>query len=170
VDLAHLIRDVPDFPKRGILFRDITPLLGHADAFEAAVERMAAPFRGDRVTRVVAIESRGFVFGGPIALRLGAGFVPLRKAGRLPSKTVARSYALEYGETVVEMHEDALHAGDRALVVDDVLATGGTLGASVALAKLLGAHVVGCSVLLEIEALRGRAHLDGVRVESLLRL
>jgi adenine phosphoribosyltransferase len=148
VDLTPLIRDVPDFPKKGILFRDITPLLGHAEAFEAAVERMATPFRGDGITRVVAIESRGFVFGAPMALRLGAGFVPLRKAGKLPHRTVSRTYALEYDRTTVEMHEDALRRGDRVLVVDDVIATGGTLEASVALARHLGAEVVGCSVLL----------------------
>jgi adenine phosphoribosyltransferase len=170
VDLKHLIRDVPDFPKKGILFRDITPLLGHADALKAAVERMAAPFRGDGVTQVVAIESRGFVFGAPVALQLGAGFVPLRKPGKLPSKTVTRSYALEYGHTMVEIHEDALHDGDRVLIVDDVIATGGTLEASVALTKMLGAHVVGCSVLLEIAALNGRALLEGVRLESLIRV
>jgi adenine phosphoribosyltransferase len=169
VDLTHLIRDVPDFPRKGILFRDITPLLGHADAFPVAVERMTAPFRGDRVTKVVAVESRGFMFGAPMALQLGAGFVPLRKPGKLPHKTVARSYVLEYAETTVEIHEDALHRGDRVLVVDDVIATGGTLEASVALARLLGAEVVGCSVLLEIAALNGRAMLDGVRLESLIR-
>jgi adenine phosphoribosyltransferase len=169
VDLAPLIRDVPDFPKRGILFRDITPLLGHAEAFDAAVERMTVPFRGDGVTHVVGIESRGFMFGAPMALRLGAGFVPLRKAGKLPHRTVARTYALEYDQTTVELHEDALRAGDRVLVVDDVIATGGTLEASVALVRHLGARVVGCSVLLEIVGLNGRALLDGVRLESVLR-
>ncbi len=169
MELTHLIREVADFPKKGILFRDITPLLADVDAFRVAVDRMAAPFAKDRVTHVVGIESRGFMFGTPIALQLGAGFVPLRKRGKLPAKTVSRTYALEYGETTLEIHADALHRDDRVLIVDDVLATGGTLEASVALVKLLGAHVVGCSLLLEIEALNGRAHFDGVRIESLMR-
>jgi adenine phosphoribosyltransferase len=169
VELRRLVRDVPDFPKEGILFRDITPLLAQADAFHAAVERMTTPFRDARISKVLGIESRGFMFGAPLALRLGAGFVPVRKPGRLPSSKVSREYALEYGHATLEMHRDALRPGDRVLVADDVIATGGTLEAAVALARELGAEVAGCAVLIELVALKGRARLPGIRLETLLR-
>lgn len=170
MDLAHVIRTVPDFPSPGILFRDVTPLLGQPEAFREAVERMAAPFRGERVDRILGIESRGFLFGAPMAIRLGAGFVPLRKPGKLPAPAYRETYALEYGRAALEVHRDAVRPGERVLIVDDVLATGGTLRAARTLAERLGAHVVGASVLIELPALMGRQTVAGLRVESLLAL
>lgn len=170
MDLDHLIRTVPDFPKKGIGFRDITPLLAHADALGEAVDRMATLFRASHVETVVAIESRGFLFGAPLAIRLGAGLVPCRKPGKLPAATRARSYDLEYGSATLEIHEDALAPGARVLICDDVLATGGTLEATIGLVRDLGATVVGCATLIELEGLPGRERLHGTRVESLLRM
>jgi adenine phosphoribosyltransferase len=168
MDLAHVIRTVPDFPVPGVMFRDVTPLLARPEALHEACERMAAPFRGERIDRVLAIESRGFLFGAPLALRLGAGFVPLRKPGKLPGRTIRESYTLEYGEAALEVHVDAVTPGDRVLLVDVVLASGGTLKAAHALAKRLGAHVVGAAVLIEVAALGGRANLSGLRLERVL--
>jgi adenine phosphoribosyltransferase len=169
MDLRTIIRDVPDFPSKGILFRDITPLLARPEAFAAALDGLTALYRDDRITKVLGIESRGFMFGAPLALRLHAGFIPVRKQGKLPAAVVSRAYALEYGNAVLEVHRDALRPGDRVLVADDVVATGGTLEATVALARELGAEVVGCAVLVELTGLGGRARLDGVRLESLVR-
>jgi adenine phosphoribosyltransferase len=170
MDLDHLIRTVPDFPKPGIGFRDITPLLAHAHALEEAIDRMTTLFRASHVESVVAIESRGFLFGAPLAIRLGAGLVPCRKPGKLPAATRSRAYELEYGTATLEIHEDALEAGARVLICDDVLATGGTLEAAIGLVGDLGATVVGCATLIELEGLEGRARLRGTRVESLLQM
>jgi adenine phosphoribosyltransferase len=141
--LRSLIRDVPDFPKPGIVFKDITPLLADAAGFEEAVERMAAPWRDAGATHVVGIESRGFIVGSPVASRLRAGFIPVRKPGKLPWNTVAERYALEYGTDTLEAHADALTPGDRVIIIDDVLATGGTGAATVSLVRTLGAEVLG---------------------------
>lgn len=166
--LRSRIRDVPDFPKPGVVFRDITPLLGDAVAFAQACARLAAPFRDQGVERVVGIESRGFIFGPPVALALGAGFVPARKLGRLPWQTVSRGYDLEYGSEHIEMHRDAVQTGERVLIVDDVLATGGTARAAVELVQSVGGEVLGASFLLELSLLEGRKQLVGTRVHAVL--
>ncbi len=162
------IRDVPDFPKRGILFKDITPLLAEGTLFRAATEYMARRFASASPSHVVAIESRGFMFGGPIAQRLEAGFVPLRKPGKLPAASLRLDYALEYGTDALEVHADALGAGSRVLVADDVLATGGTAAAACALVERAGATVVGCSFLIELTALAGRERLGGRTIDALV--
>jgi len=167
-DLYKTIRDVPDFPKPGILFKDITPLLLDPRAFRQAVDLMTAPFRGSRVTRVVSIESRGFLLGAPIALTLEAGLVPIRKPGKLPAARGRVEYALEYGTDALEMHRDAVGAGDRVLIVDDVLATGGTAEAAAKLVRAHGADVVGFTFLIELDFLKGRERLRGERAEALL--
>jgi adenine phosphoribosyltransferase len=165
-ELARLIRDIPDYPKPGIVFKDITPLLANSRAFERACRMMAAPFVELDVTHVVAIESRGFLFGAPVALALGAGLVPMRKAGKLPHKTSGISYELEYGSDRLELHSDALDARSRVLLVDDVLATGGTAAAACALIESLDATVVGCSFLLRLGFLEGLRRLPNRRVCS----
>jgi adenine phosphoribosyltransferase len=162
------VRDVSDFPRAGILFKDITPVLADAELFAAATAAMAAPFEGQGVTHVVAVESRGFIFGGPVALRLGSGFVPVRKRGKLPSRTESVEYALEYGVDVLEIHADAIAPGARVLVVDDVLATGGTAAATCRLLDRLGGDVVGCSFLVALSFLGGEAALPGRRVATLV--
>lgn len=159
-DWTHLIRDMPDFPKPGILFKDIMPMLADADAFAAAIDALALPWRDAGIQAVMAIESRGFLFGAPLARTLGAGLVPLRKPGKLPGPLLEARYALEYGEDVLQVQADAVTAGERVLLVDDVLATGGTLMAARGLARRLDAEIVGASVLLEIAALGGRARWD----------
>ncbi len=156
-DWRALIRDVPDFPKPGILFKDITPVLADAAAFAAMIDALAAPWRGQGLDAVVGIEARGFILGAPLALALGAGFVPIRKPGKLPAATLGHDYALEYGSDRLEIHADALRPGARTLIVDDVLATGGTLAAALSLVEALGANVIGASVLLELGFLDGRA-------------
>jgi adenine phosphoribosyltransferase len=167
-DLKGAIREVPDFPKPGIGFKDITPILLDARLFGRAVELMAAPYAGAGISRVVSIESRGFIFGAPIALRLGAGLVPIRKPGKLPAATQRVDYALEYGTDALEMHNDAVGPRDRVLVIDDVLATGGTAAAAAQLVGGTGGAVVGFSFLIELDFLRGRQRLPGQRVEALL--
>jgi adenine phosphoribosyltransferase len=167
--LKRAIRDVKDFPKPGIVFKDVTPVLLDPKLFAQAVRLMAEPYTDARITRVVAIESRGFLFGAPVALELGAGLVPIRKPGKLPAATQRVEYALEYGTDALEMHHDAVQAGDRVLVVDDVLATGGTANAAAQLVAGTGAAVVGFSFLIELEFLKGRPRLQGRRVEALLR-
>lgn len=167
-DLKRTIRDVKDFPKPGIVFKDVTPVLLDIQLFAQTVELMAKPYRDARITRVVAIESRGFLFGAPIALALGAGLVPIRKPGKLPAATQRVEYALEYGTDALEMHHDAVQAGDRVLVVDDVLATGGTACAAAQLVSGTGAAVAGFSFLIELDFLKGRQRLQGRRVEALL--
>src|SRR5687768_13743531 len=168
--LESFIRNVPDFPKPGIMFKDITPLLRSGEALSAACAQLAEPFRDQGVTLVAGIESRGFIFGSIVAQNLGAGFVPIRKPGKLPWTTRRHEYVLEYGKDALEIHDDALNADDRVLVIDDVLATGGTLIAATTLASGLGANLVGAATVIELEFLGGRAKLDpGVRFHSLLR-
>ena len=165
--LAKKIRAIPDFPKPGILFRDVTPLLLDPVAFQAAAEAMAAPFRSLGVDRVLAIESRGFLFGAPIALALGVGLGLIRKHGKLPHDTLQARYELEYGVDTVEMHVDAVEAGQRVLIVDDLIATGGTAAAAVQLVRQAEAEVVGCTFLIELAALGGSARVDA-RCHSVL--
>ncbi|HEU5039740.1 MAG TPA: adenine phosphoribosyltransferase [Gemmatimonadales bacterium] len=157
------LRAIPDYPNPGIVFQDITPVLGNGPLFREVVEAMAAPFRGDGVTHVVGIEARGFILGGAVATSLGAGFVPVRKPGKLPWERVREEYTLEYGVDALEAHRDGVAAGHRVLIVDDVLATGGTAKAAGSLARSLGAELVGWSFLLEIAALEGQARLAGAR-------
>ncbi len=164
--LRGLVRDVPDFPQPGILFRDITPLLGNGAAFRTAVEALAAAHRG--VETVVAIESRGFILGAPVAYALGVGMVPVRKMGRLPAATEREAYDLEYGANTVEIHRDAIAPGERVLIVDDLLATGGTVRAAIRLVERLGGVVAGIAVLAELADLGGRERLAGHDVTSLI--
>jgi adenine phosphoribosyltransferase len=166
--LKSRIRDIPDFPKPGILFRDVTPLLLDAGAFRSAIEAMAAPFRGQRIDRVVGIESRGFLLGPGIALALGAGFGLVRKQGKLPFDTHSVEYALEYGTDTVEMHIDAVEKGQRVLVVDDLIATGGTCAAAVELVKRAGGVCVGATFLIELAFLKGREKLPGIDVRAVI--
>jgi adenine phosphoribosyltransferase len=169
-DLRRYIRDIPDFPKPGIIFRDITPLLADAAAFQAAVSYMAEPFRGQAVDAVAAAEARGFVFAAPLALELNAGFVPIRKPGKLPYERHTYRYALEYGEDAVEMHRDAIAPGARVLLVDDVLATGGTMHACCQLVEQAGGEILACVFLLELGYLHGRERLSAYPVYTLLRI
>ncbi|GAC1652955.1 MAG: adenine phosphoribosyltransferase [Gemmatimonadaceae bacterium] len=162
------MRDIADFPRPGILFKDITPLLSNAELFARTTDAMAAPFSSDLITHVVAVESRGFILGGPVAQRLGAGFVPVRKPGKLPSGRRSVTYALEYGTDVLEVHSDALVSGDRVLVVDDVLATGGTANATCELVEGAGATVVGCTFLAVLTTLPGVARLASRRFHRLV--
>ncbi len=166
--LRSLIREVPDFPKPGILFRDVTPLLADPRGLRGAVEAIAEPFRSAGVERVLGIESRGFLLGAPVAILLGAGLVIVRKPGKLPWQTVSASYDLEYGSDTVEMHVDAVAPGQRVLIVDDLIATGGTAGAAVELARGAKADLVGCAFLVELAALGGRARLDVPTVHAVL--
>jgi adenine phosphoribosyltransferase len=158
--LATRIRAIPDFPKPGIVFRDVTPLLLDPVAFQTAAAAMAEPFRGQRIERVLGIESRGFLFAAPVALALGVGLGLVRKQGKLPFDTLQARYELEYGVDSVEMHVDALSAGQRVLIVDDLIATGGTAAAAVLLARQARAEVIGCSFLIELEALAGGKRVD----------
>ncbi len=168
MDLRQLIRDIPDFPQRGIVFKDITPLLKDGAGLAAAVEAMAAPWASERIDTVVAVEARGYLLGTPVALRLGAGFVPVRKPGKLPYETVSVEYELEYGSDTIEMHRDAVEPGQRVLILDDILATGGTLAAAARMVEGAGAEVVGLSVLAELGFLGGREKLQGYRLETVI--
>jgi len=167
--LKKLIRDIHDFPKPGILFRDITPLLADPSGLALAVELLANPFRGKNIDLVVGAESRGFIFGTAVACCLSAGFVLVRKPGKLPHKKVSKTYDLEYGKDTLEMHADAIVAGQRVLVVDDVLATGGTMKASCELVEQLGGKIVGVAVLTELVGLKGREKIAPLSVHSVLR-
>ena len=166
--LREAIRDVPDFPKPGIVFKDITPLLADATLFREACETMAAPFRDQSIRTVAAIESRGFILGGPIANLLGAGLVPIRKVGKLPYERRRVTYDLEYGTDALEVHTDACVGSARVLIVDDVLATGGTAAAACELVESVGGTVVGCTFLISLGFLNGARRLEGRRVESVL--
>lgn len=163
-----LVRDVPDFPSAGVVFRDITPLLADPVAFDAVVDALASAFVDKDVDKVLGVEARGFILASPVALRLGAGFVPMRKAGKLPWRVEAEEYELEYATERLEVHRDALSPGERVIVVDDVLATGGTAVAAVRLAERLGAQVVGLGFLVELCALGGRRHLPAQEAISLM--
>jgi adenine phosphoribosyltransferase len=167
--LKTQIRHVPDFPKPGILFYDITTLLQDPAGFHAAIDSMALPFTNQGVDVVVGIESRGFIFGAAVADRIGAGFAPVRKPGKLPSTTVRASYALEYGTDTLEIHDDAVRKGQRVLIVDDLLATGGTARATTDLVKKLGGQVHALAFLIELVALDGRKKLEGERLHSVLK-
>ena len=168
VDLASFIRPIPDFPKPGILFRDITPLLADPAALATAIDRLAAPWRSTQLDAIAAVEARGFLFATPLALALGVGVILVRKPGKLPAKTIEYEYALEYGSDRLQMHAGVLVPGARVLVVDDVLATGGTAEACVRLVEAGGGNVVGAAFLLELAALEGRQRLASLRVESVL--
>lgn len=167
--IKAVIRDVPDFPKKGIVFKDITPLLADHAAFTETVNCIAGAYKGRGITKVLGIEARGFILAAPVALALGAGMVPVRKKGKLPYKTVSGTYALEYGEDTLQMHEDAVGKGEKVLIVDDVLATGGTAGAVVALVEKLGGKVDAVAVLIELGFLNGRAKLPGREVFSVIK-
>ena len=166
--LKTRIRHVPDFPKAGILFYDVTTLLRDPDGFRIAIDQLTSPFAGAAIDLVVGIESRGFILGSAVADRLGTGFVPVRKLGKLPAATIRASYALEYGTDSLEMHRDAITAGQRVLIVDDLLATGGTASATVRLVKELGGIVVGVAFLIELVGLDGRSKLEGEQVYAVL--
>ena len=163
-----LIRDIPDYPEPGVVFRDITPLLGDSQGFGRSITDLGARFADLSVDRVLGMEARGFIVAAPVAYRIGAGFVPVRKAGKLPWAVVREEYQLEYGRDKLEIHRDAIHPGERILVIDDVLATGGTAQATVRLVEALAAHVVGLGFIIELPALGGRAQLSGRDAVSLL--
>ena len=166
MDIKNLIREIPNFPQDGIAYKDITPLLKDPVGLAAAVQAMCAPFADAEVDLVIGIEARGFVLATPIALELGCGFVPVRKPGKLPAATLRRDYALEYGKATLEIHTDAIAAGQKVLIVDDVLATGGTLAAACHMLEELGAVVSGISVLAELSFLSGRRLLHGYKLTS----
>ncbi|HSA51124.1 MAG TPA: adenine phosphoribosyltransferase [Yinghuangia sp.] len=167
--LESRIRDVPDWPKPGVVFKDISPLLADQQAFGALVEALADQCTAVGVDKVVGIEARGFILAAPVAFRTGAGFVPVRKMGKLPCATYAENYELEYGSATLEVHQDAFVAGDRVLVIDDVLATGGTVGATIELIRRAGARVVGVSVLMELGFLGGRARIEPLLADTAVR-
>ncbi len=167
--LRARIRDIPDFPKPGILFRDLTPLMGDGAAMRTTVEMLVEKIAPHRADTIVAIESRGFIFGAPVAVALGIGFAPVRKPGKLPWRTTKRTYDLEYGTDSLEMHADAVVQGTRVVIVDDLLATGGTASATVDLVRAQGGEVVGVAVVVELELLRGRERLPGLPVDALIR-
>lgn len=169
MDLTPFIRDVPDFPKPGILFKDITPLLRSPKALEYTMSALAEPYKGQRIAAVAAIESRGFIFGSCVARLLGAGFVPIRKPGKLPWTKRRNEYVLEYGTDALEIHDDAVGAGDRVLLVDDVLATGGTAAAASCLIQDCGATLAGAAMVIELAFLEGRKKLNGVPVHTLIQ-
>jgi adenine phosphoribosyltransferase len=163
-DLKSLIRTIPDYPKPGILFRDVTTLLGHAEGFRATIQQMVAPYAAAEVEAVAGIEARGFILGGAIADKLGCGFVPLRKKGKLPWKTIGQEYTLEYGVDIIEMHEDAIKPDQRILLVDDLIATGGTVEAAVKLVQRSGGKVVGATFIVDLPELGGMAKLTALGV------
>ena len=168
-ELRAKIREVPDFPKPGILFYDITTLLKDPAAYKESIDLMLAPYAGERIDIVVGMESRGFIFSAPMAYQLGAGLVPVRKLGKLPAETISVEYALEYGSNTLEIHRDAIGAGQKVLIVDDLLATGGTVHGTIELVERLKGEVVGLAFLVELEFLNGRDRLDGRRVTSVVK-
>jgi adenine phosphoribosyltransferase len=168
-DLKQFIRDIPDFPKPGILFRDITTLLSHPDAFKQAIDTLAAYYKGKGIQKVIGIESRGFLTAAPLAYLLGAGFVPVRKKGKLPYKTTSVSYELEYGTDTLELHIDGVLKGEKTLIADDLLATGGTAKATAELVQKNGGIVAGLGFLIELSGLKGREKLKGLDVYSLMQ-
>jgi len=169
-DLERFIRDVPDFPKKGIVFKDITPLLASHEAMRRTIEQLAAPFEDKGVQFVTGVESRGFIFGALLARRLEAGFVPIRKPGKLPARTVSESYELEYGRDAIEMHADAFAAGSNVLMIDDLLATGGTMAAACRLVEQLGGRIAGLGFVVELCFLKGRDKLRDYEIHSLIKV
>jgi adenine phosphoribosyltransferase len=169
MDLASKIRDVPDFPKEGILFKDITTLIKDPQAFKQAVDMLVEHYTGQKIDLVVAVEARGYIFGAPVAYQLGAGFVPVRKVGKLPAATVREEYELEYGTDAVEMHRDAIEPGQKVLIIDDLIATGGSAAATARLVETLGGEVVGIAFLIELEFLHGLDKLEGYEVFTLIQ-
>ena len=167
-DLKNKIRNIPDFPIKGIMFRDITTLIGDPESLRFVVEHLYQRYSNKNIDSIVAIESRGFIFGGALAHLLGCGIVPARKPGKLPYETIAEEYDLEYGTASLELHNDALQAGDRVLIIDDLLATGGTLQAAADLVKRLDAEIVECAVIIELDYLNGRDNLPGVNIYSMV--
>lgn len=167
--LSAAVRDVPDFPKKGIVFKDITPVLSDAELFRASIDVFLDRSRGKQIDKIVGIDARGFLFGSAVAYELGVGFVPIRKRGKLPYKTETASYTLEYGEAEMEMHVDAIARGERVILVDDLLATGGTSAAAAKLIRKVGGELVEAQFLIELEFLNGREQLDGTTVVSFLR-
>jgi adenine phosphoribosyltransferase len=167
--LKTYIRDIPNFPIPGIIFRDITTLLANPEAFKLAIDGLLAPYRNEQIDKVVVIESRGFIFGSPMAYELGAGVVPVRKPGKLPADTITEEYSLEYGTNTLQLHTDAIAAGERVIIVDDLLATGGTVDASIKLVQSLGGEIVGVSFLAELRELSGRDRISGVPMHSLVQ-
>jgi len=168
-DLKQYIRNIPDFPKKGILFRDITTLLSNSEKFKEVIDELVKRYSGKGIDAVVAVESRGFIFGGALAERIGAGVVPVRKKGKLPHKTLSATYSLEYGEDTLQIHEDALQTGARVLLVDDLLATGGTMGAVIELVKKLKAEIIESAFVIELTDLKGRAKLKDIPVYSMVK-
>ncbi len=164
-DVKDYIRTIPDFPHEGIMFRDVTTLFLDPRGFRMAVDQMLAPYAGLRFDKVAGLEARGFILGGAIAHQLSVGFVPIRKKGKLPGKTIAQSYKLEYGEATMELHDDSLQPGEKVLLVDDLLATGGTAEAGIRLVEKLGAEVIGCSFIIDLPALGGRKKLESLGME-----
>jgi len=169
MQLQSYIRDIPDFPKRGIVFKDITTLLKNPDAYRYAIQKLAEPYKNSGITKVVGIESRGYILGAAIADELHAGFVPIRKAGKLPAETIKATYSLEYGADSIEIHKDALTPNDIVLLHDDLLATGGTMKAAIQLVETLGATIEGICFLIELSSLNGREKLSPYRVHTLIQ-
>ncbi|MBI1979343.1 MAG: adenine phosphoribosyltransferase [Elusimicrobia bacterium] len=168
-NLKDAIRDIPDFPKKGIIFKDITTLLSRGDIFKQVVDQIADHFKSKKIDTVTGIESRGFIFGAPVAYKLDAGLVPIRKKGKLPYKTISATYSLEYGTDTLEMHEDAIQPGTKVLIVDDLLATGGTARATAELVEKAGGTIVGLAFVIELEFLKGRKNLNGYDIFSLIK-
>lgn len=170
LDLKALVRTIPDYPKKGILFRDVTTLIENPEGFKESVERIASPYRGQGITHVAGIEARGFIFGAGVAIALGVGFIPVRKKGKLPGETIGQNYALEYGVDTIEIHADVLKAGDKVLVVDDLIATGGTAVAAVGLLRRTGASVTQAAFVIDLPDLGGAAKLkaEGIDVSALM--
>ncbi len=162
------IRDLPDYPKPGVVFKDITPVLALPEAFAASIDAVLEPFNAEEIDKVIGIEARGFVFAAPVAYHLGAGFIPVRKPGKLPWHVEREEYALEYGTDQLEVHADAIVPGERVLIVDDVLATGGTANAAVRLVRKLGGEIIGCAFFIELAFLNGRQQLEGLEIHSVV--
>ena len=169
MDLKNYIRDIPDFPKKGIIFKDITTLLMNGDAFKYAIDQIAEHYKDKNIDLVVGVESRGFIVGAAVAYKLGVGFIPVRKPGKLPYKTIKATYTLEYGTDTIEMHEDAIRRSEKILIVDDLLATGGTASAMIELVTRLGGEVIGIAFIIELSFLNGRNKLQGYEVFSLIQ-
>lgn len=165
IDIKSLVRTIPDYPKDGILFRDITTLLGDAKGLTACIDQMAAPYTGQGIEAVAGIEARGFILGGAVADRLGCGFVPIRKKGKLPGKAIGQDYELEYGTDIIEVHEDGIRQGEKVLLVDDLIATGGTAAAAVKLLEKLGADIVGAAFVIDLPDLKGRERVEALGID-----